>query len=325
MRALSRDPRLLAIAAWCIAFALFVAHSGLPTRRAVVLLWVAAAVLAIGIARPRSTARSFATTWLPLFTALAAYDLLRGVSDPARSQAATWPHLDLDVWLGAGRTPSEHLQALAWTPGAPQWWDYAAWATYQSHFLVPLLVAVLLWGIGHRLATPYLLGIAALSWLALATYWLYPAQPPWMTARDGLTGDVDRVVQQMWRDVGVERAARVFTTERSDGSRYSNPVAALPSLHAAFPMFIFAMLRGIDRRLDVLLGAYVVAMGTTLVYAGEHFTFDVLMGWAYAAATASVVLRYQSSVRRAKASVSGPQSVPAGIAASSAAPASRSR
>jgi hypothetical protein len=316
MRAAARDPRLLAIAAWCIALALFTAHSGLPTRRGPVLAWIALAIFAIGVTHPRSTFRAFATTWLPLFGSLIAYDLLRGVSDPERSRASTWPQLDLDLWIGGGRTPTEHLQSLLWTAGEPRWWDYAAWGVYQSHFFVPLLLAVVLWGIGHRLATPYLLGIAALSWLALATYWLYPAQPPWMTARDGLTGHVDRIVQRMWQDVGVDRAARVFTTKSSDGSRYSNPVAALPSLHAAFPMFIALMMRGIDRRLDVLLGTYVLAMGTTLVYAGEHFTFDVLLGWAYAAAVATVALRYQSSVRRATKSMSGPQPVPVGIGGS---------
>jgi hypothetical protein len=312
-----RHPRTLAIGAWTLAFALFVSSQGFPTKRSIVLVWITLAILAIGIARPRSTMRAMVTTWLPLFAALVAYDLLRGLSDPNRMSAATWPQLDLDLWLGGGRTPTERLQGWLWTPGTPHVWDYAVWGVYQSHFLVPLLLAVFLWGIGHRLATPYLLGIAALSWCALATYFLYPAQPPWMTARDGLThGDIVRVVQQMWHDVGVARAERVFTTARADGSKYSNPVAALPSLHAAFPMFIALMLRGIDRRLTVLLGAYTLAMGFSLVYAGEHFTFDVLLGWAYAVVVSTVVLRYQSSAARTSPAMAAPHSSPIGIAGS---------
>lgn len=310
------DPRLLSVAAWLVGFLSFVATSGLPTRRSVVLAWIALLILAVGIARPRSTVRSFVTTWLPLFSALIAYDLLRGMSDPERTQAHTFPQLDIDLWLGAGQTLSERLQGLLWTPGSPRWWDYAAWGVYQSHFLLPLLVAVVLWGIGHPLANRYLLGIALLSWLALATYALYPAQPPWMVARDGLTGDVSRIVQQVWQDVGVERAARVFTTSRGDGSRYANPVAALPSLHAAFPMFIAMVLRGIDRRLDLLLGCYVLAMAFTLVYAGEHFVFDVALGWTYAIAVARLATRLVSSSSRLAGVSRIPQVAASGIGGS---------
>jgi len=268
---------------------------GLPTKRASVLIWVALAVLALGIERPRSTLRSFATTWLPLFGALAAYDLLRGASDGKQAAAHTWPQLDIDQWLGGSQTPTEHLQAWLWNPSAPQWWDYVAWGIYQSHFFVPLLLAVVLWSMRDTRAVPYVLGIAVLSWMALATYALYPAQPPWMTARDGLTGEVDRVVSHMWSDVGVDRAARVFSTDKGDGSRYSNPVAALPSLHAAFPMFIAVMMWGRRRWVDVLLGTYTAAMGFTLVYAGEHFTADIVLGWGYAVAVALAARRVQKS------------------------------
>jgi hypothetical protein len=310
------DPRLFAILAWVVGFAIFVANQGFPTKRSIVLVWIALLILAVGIARPKSTVRAFATTWLPLFSALIAYDLLRGLSDPERSAAHTFPQLDLDLWLGAGQTLSERLQHLLWTPGDPHWWDYAAWGVYQSHFLLPLLVAVLLWGIGHRLANRYLLGIAALSWMALATYALYPAQPPWMVARDGLTGDVARIVQAMWHDVGVDRAARVFTTKHADGSKYSNPVAALPSLHAAFPMFIAMMLRGIDRRLDWLLRGYVLAMAFSLVYAGEHFVFDIVLGWGYAIAVAMLATRFETSSSRSSVAAPIPQVAASGIGGS---------
>lgn len=280
--------RTLAILAWIAGFAVFSLWVGLPTKRGNVLIWVSLAVFALGVDHPRSTIRSFVTTWLPLFLALGTYDLLRGVSDGREADAHTWPHLDLDLWLGGGRTPSELLQRRLWTPGTPHWWDYLAWVVYQSHFFASLLVAAVLWSLGHRRAVPYIVGIAVLSWAALATYWLYPAQPPWMTARDGLTGPVTRIVHEMWSHVGLEKAARVYSTARASSGRYANPVAALPSLHAAFPVFIAVMLWGLRRRGNVLLAAYALAMGTVLVYTGEHFTFDIFMGWIYAIAVALV-------------------------------------
>jgi hypothetical protein len=291
---LSRSPRFAAITIWLIGFASYTSMLGLPTKRGNVLVWVAAAVLALGFDRPRETLRSFVTTWLPLFAALATYDLLRGMSDPRIDRAHTWPQFDLDRWVGAGRTPTEHLQGWFWHAGHPHWWDFAAWGVYQSHFFVSLLLAVLLWSVRHRFATSYIIGVAALSWMALATYALYPAQPPWMVARDGLTGDVTRIVHAMWHDVGVDRAARVFDTSKVNGSRYTNPVAALPSLHAAFPMLIAVVLWGTRRWLDVLLATYVVAMGLTLVYSGEHFVFDIALGWCYALGVGLVARRYRS-------------------------------
>lgn len=289
-----RQPRIIAVAAWIVAFAISANATGFPTRRVGVLIWIALAVIAVGIDRPRATLRSFATLWIPLFASLAAYDLLRGASDDDQQvHAHTWPQADLDVWLGGGVTPTERLQHWLWTPGDTHWWDFAAWATYQSHFLVPLLAATAMWGLRHSLARRYVLGLVALSWLALLTYWQYPAQPPWMVARDGGIGDLDRIVPHVWQDVGIERAARVFTTSHQDTNRYSNPVAALPSLHAAFPMLIATFLWGTRRWLDVVLAAYVIAMGLTLVYAGEHFTFDVLLGWTFALLVAVPLRRYQ--------------------------------
>ncbi|MCW2924435.1 MAG: hypothetical protein JWM98_1839 [Thermoleophilia bacterium] len=288
--------RQAAIVAWLLAFSTYAVLVGLPTKRSNVLIWVSLAVCAVGIDRPLATLRSFATTWLPLFAALAAYDLLRGSSDGAIASAHTFPQLDLDLWLGGGRTLSERLQGWLWHPGHPHWWDYVAWGTYQSHFFASMLIGVLLWSLRDRRAAPYLLGLAALSWMALATYFLYPAQPPWMTARDGLTGDVARVIQGMWHNVGVDRAARAFTTSKVDGSRYSNPVAALPSLHAAFPVFIAVSLWSRRWYWNLLLVAYPLLMAFSLVYAGEHFALDVLLGWAYALAV-GLTVRWWASRR----------------------------
>ena len=38
----------------------------------------------------------------------------------------------------------------------------------------------------------------------------------------------------------------------------------------------------------MLLVAYPIAMAFTLVYTGEHFVIDILMGWLYAAVTFSI-------------------------------------
>jgi len=43
------------------------------------------------------------------------------------------------------------------------------------------------------------------------------------------------------------------------------------------------------------LAAYTLAMGVTLVYAGEHYVVDVLLGWAYAALAVAAVRAFWRS------------------------------
>jgi membrane-associated phospholipid phosphatase len=83
----------------------------------------------------------------------------------------------------------------------------------------------------------------------------------------------------VWSHLGVHQAAALFT----GGNRFDNNIAAMPSLHAAYPMLIclFFWSRA-NRWFRALLVAYVLAMAFTLVYAGEHFVLDELVGWTYA-------------------------------------------
>ena len=74
----------------------------------------------------------------------------------------------------------------------------------------------------------------------------------------------------------------------------SNLVAALPSLHAAFAVLvsIALWLHVRNRVARVLIAAYPVAMGITLVYGGEHYVIDVLLGWVYVALVLLVALAW---------------------------------
>ena len=59
----------------------------------------------------------------------------------------------------------------------------------------------------------------------------------------------------------------------------------MPSLHAGFTalvaMFLWSRVR---RGLRPLRALYPLAMALTLIPTGEHYFFDVVLGWTYAAA-----------------------------------------
>ena len=70
------------------------------------------------------------------------------------------------------------------------------------------------------------------------------------------------------------------------GSTFANEVAAIPSLHTAYPVLFlcFFWSRG-GWRPDCSAAPTRVAMSLTLVYTGEHYVADVILGWLYAIVT----------------------------------------
>jgi membrane-associated phospholipid phosphatase len=57
----------------------------------------------------------------------------------------------------------------------------------------------------------------------------------------------------------------------------------MPSLHAAYPLLLAVFFwKRASAPLRALLVTYVLAMAFTLVYTGEHFVIDELVGWTLA-------------------------------------------
>jgi membrane-associated phospholipid phosphatase len=81
-----------------------------------------------------------------------------------------------------------------------------------------------------------------------------------------------------------------------------NDVAAIPSLHAAYTLlvvlFFWSMVKWWGR---LLLLLYPLAMGFTLVYTGEHYVFDVVLGWVYAVVIYAAVMLYERSRAESRA------------------------
>jgi membrane-associated phospholipid phosphatase len=66
------------------------------------------------------------------------------------------------------------------------------------------------------------------------------------------------------------------------GQAAANPVAAMPSLHSAYAfMVVLFFARMVQKQYWPLLALYPLAMTFTLVYSGEHYVIDVLIGWTY--------------------------------------------
>ena len=136
-----------------------------------------------------------------------------------------------------GTVPTVFLQEHLWHGALDlRWWDYAAWGVYVSYFLATYLLAGFLWFVARDRFRRYVAAVSLLALMGFATYALFPAAPPWMASSLGELEPTTRTIgivagQLPWLD---------FSTLFERGAEYANPVAAVPSLHAAYTL-LFAI------------------------------------------------------------------------------------
>lgn len=257
------------------ALGVSIATEGMPLARDKMFFWLVLGIAAFSVAAWRSWG-TMLLEWLPLFGLLVAYDYLRGAVSVTAGQAYIQPQLDFDRWMFGGELPTVWLQEHLFDPYHLHWYDFAAWVVYMSHFFVVWIVAAVLWKVAHHAYRRYATLAILTTLAAFLGYWLYPAQPPWLAGELGSMPHVDRVVPLVWGDLGVPAAASLF----ENGSGLVNLVAAMPSLHASFPFMLLLFFWPAGWWARIGFGAYALAMAFVLVYGGEHFVIDVVVGWA---------------------------------------------
>lgn len=177
-----------------------------------------------------------------------------------------------------GTVPSVWLQSHL-VDGSVHWYDVVAALVYITHFVtIPLITAVVWFRLRARFGE-WLTAVMSMTLLGIAGYLAYPAAPPWLAAQRGDIGALDRISHIGWDGLGLDAIGRLVQLGQSG----SNPVAAMPSLHAGAALLAALFLwPSVSRVSRVLLAAYALAMALTLVYTGEHYVVDVLAGWLVA-------------------------------------------
>jgi membrane-associated phospholipid phosphatase len=264
---------LVSLVAWS-------AHYGIPAQRELVIAWTCGALACASLGRPPRQILRLVLDWMPIVLVLSAYDFTRGAADSLGIGVHAHAMIDFDRFVFFGVTPTEWLQARLDEPGVIGWWDVAFTLVYTSYFIVPFAVAGVLW-VRDRLAfLRFTRRVVSLALAGLATYIAFPAAPPWMAADMGLLEGVHRTTSEGW-DVLGGGTAELF----SEGQANVNLVAAVPSLHSAVSALVAMFLwHRVRPRLRALLALYPLTMGLALIATGEHYFFDVLLGWLYAGA-----------------------------------------
>ncbi len=250
--------------------------TGVPLDREQVMLYVCIGLLVAAWGR-RSVWRIL-TDWLPFALILVVYDFTRGWARTLGITIHYTPQLDVDKAL-FGVVPTVWLQERLYSP-QPHWWQVATSLCYLSHFVVPFVIAGVLWWRDRKRFVAFAGRFCTLAYAGLLTYILFPAAPPWIAGEKGLIPPVKRLSSQGWSLLGMHRASDLV----EKGQATVNLYAAVPSLHAAFSGIVAAYLwPTANKWLRPLLVAYPLLMGFTLVFGGEHYVSDILLGWIYVA------------------------------------------
>ena len=216
----------------------------------------------------------------------------------------------------------------------PPWWEVVISTVYMSFFILPYVVAAVLWLRNRDEWKAFVQLFVGLSFAALVIYALLPAAPPWAAARctagDVAGGPSDRgacsVRPAECPTADCSAPCRPTRTAPTRGSNASStrgwgklqpalgecahrpgsgqrqpgrgdPVAARGA-DRAIAAFLW---HRVHRKWRPLLVAYVLIMAFTLVYTAEHYVVDILLGWVLAAVVIAAISRYESRRQRAAA------------------------
>jgi PAP2 superfamily len=183
--------------------------------------------------------------------------------------------LDAEKWLFGGAIPTQWLQRHLYQPNQIGALEIGCTAVYMSYFVVPQVVALVLWRRDVQAFRRYGLAVLVAVYTGLAVCFLAPTAPPWLASQYAGGPDLARVIAAV---IG-------WSPEHADGGSGpagQNPFAAMPSLHIALTtLIVVALWRRRALRAPALL--YLAAMAFTLVYTGEHYVVDELAGIATAA------------------------------------------
>ena len=229
-------PRHRKIVGWsvfAVAAAAYLIVFGIPYSADVILLWIAAALLVSSLGDAGRWKRVI-KDWMPLYLVLALYALLRGYASDTLWGPFVRPQVWFDTHVFGGVAPTVQLQRWLFNPHHVSALDYAVWATYMTHFFTSFVIAAVLWKVDYPSFRRFVALFVSLTLLGYVTYVLFPAMPPWMASQTGHLPATTRIVPFVWSHLGVHQAAALFT----GASRFDNDVAAMPSLHAAYPMLI---------------------------------------------------------------------------------------
>ena len=159
--------------------------------------------------------------------------------------------------------------------------DFLAGLFYINWVPVPLAFAFYLLAKDKIFFLRFSYAFVLTNFIGFTLYYLYPAAPPWYVAEHGFDFNIHTPAST----AGLSRFDDLFgiTLFHSIYSKNANIFAAIPSLHAAYPVLVFYY--GLKRRMgwvNILFFIFLCGIWFAAVYSGHHYIIDLLAGAACA-------------------------------------------
>jgi len=233
--------------------------------------------------------RLFLRTCLPFIVTGAIYDSLRYylAAGIAGRVHVAGPYLLERAWFGIGGHTLNEVFAVHHGP-LVDLVTGAAYLLYVAEYLSLAMLELLAGRVAN--AAVFARCFFAVNVLGMATYFVYPAAPPWYVAAHGLGPAQMTAVPS---EAAAHRFDALLGTHLFEGV-YGHSVevfGAIPSLHVAYPLMAAILAFQIRSlrwaRWPAVI--YAAIMCLAAVYLQHHYVIDVLIGLAYGAAVVVVV------------------------------------
>ena len=255
-----------------------------------VLIGMVTGFLFVRDPRPRTFVRTF-RDWAGVFIFMLGWAISRAGVDALGMPIQEKIWIDIDRVLGFGELPNHRLQQLIDWDGPAQLWEVSLSAMYVSHFCIGFGVLITLYYRDRALWTRWWHRYVLVGMIGLVCFILVPSAPPWMASDNGTIAMVHEGLPRGWDAVQIEWIHNLFEFGRD----HANPVAAMPSLHAAFPatLYLFFAPR-VGRFMQFVLASYALYMGFVIVITGMHWLIDVFAGWLVAWVAHVLMEKYEA-------------------------------
>ncbi|MEY2516780.1 MAG: hypothetical protein QOJ89_4138 [bacterium] len=268
--------RAAAAAALPVIVGLTIARKKLKLHPSATLLVACGTPLAAAIAMPpgRSRYAAIAAGYMYLFKV--SWELPYDDPERLRRRLLIDEPIRFDSWIGGGVPPGLRLQRALRKPGEVTALDIAVTAVYASWFVPHLVLGYLL--VRHEQYVPRAGGrLSAAYHLTTPFYWLWPEAPPWYASeKEGrMNGELERVARQVVCHI-------LRRPPPGDGKVPGNPWGAMPSDHVSSAAITAMGLGELGPLYGALGWSYVAAASFAIVYLGEHYVADVVVGLAIA-------------------------------------------
>lgn len=171
-----------------------------------------------------------------------------------------------------GITPNEY-----WAAHTNSVLDVIAGIFYLCWIPVPLAFAGYLFYKDKNAFLRFSLTFLLVNLLGFVIYYVYPAAPPWYVQQYGFGFNP----HTPGNTAGLGRFDSLLHVQVFAGlyAKSSNVFAAMPSLHASYPLIVlYYGIRTKQGWINLLFGAIMVGIWFSAVYSSHHYVLDVLAG-----------------------------------------------